>query len=114
MIEIKDKKVFEKRQKKISEAIGDAALILVSGHESIRNFEVNNKFRVDSNFFYMTGFEEPESVFVFRPGKSPERLLFVRKKDKVKEQWEGFRFGSDAVSDCFAVDVGFEKARTSR
>lgn len=108
MIEVQDKTIFEKRQEKISKAIGDGALILSSGKESVRNFEVNNKFRVDSNFFYMTGFEEPEAVFVYRPKKSPERLLFVRKKDKVREQWDGFRFGPDAVSDFFAVDAGFE------
>ena len=108
MIEVKNKTIFEKRQKKISKVIGDGALILTSGHENVRNFEVNNKFRVESNFFYMTGFEEPEAVFVYRPGKLPERILFVRKKDKVREQWEGFRFGPDAVSDFFAVDAGFE------
>ena len=106
MIEIKDKSIFEKRQNEVAKIIKDAALILVSGKESVRNFEVNNKFRVDSNFFYLTGYEEPEAVFVFRPGKTPQRILFVLAKDKVKEQWEGCRFGPESVVEFFAVDTG--------
>ncbi|MEM7646753.1 MAG: aminopeptidase P family protein, partial [Pseudomonadota bacterium] len=63
--------------------------------------------RQDSNLFYLTGFEEPESVLVLRPGKDPESVLFVRKKDLAKETWDGFRFGPDLAEKHFPVDKAY-------
>lgn len=102
-----DLKQFEERRKKLGALIDGSALILASHPEHVRNGDVHHPYRQDSNFFYLTGFEEPGSVFVFRPGKSPETILFVRKKDPSKETWEGFRYGTQLAKEVFGVDEAY-------
>src|SRR5690606_37479415 len=58
-----------------------------------------------SNLYYFTGFEEPDSLLVFRPGMKPETVLFVRPKDPDMETWTGFRFGPDGAKSQFGVDA---------
>ena len=55
-------------------------------------------------FFAFTGFEEPESIFIFRPGQKSESTLFVRKKDPKLEMWDGYRFGPQGAVSEFAMD----------
>lgn len=99
-----DISIFKKRREKIGKTIPDSALVLFSNPEFIRNHDVHYEYRQDSNFFYMTGFEEPESVFVFRPGKKPETILFVRPRDELRETWDGFRYGPELAKKYFGMD----------
>ena len=99
-----DVEIFRKRQKALKALAADAAIVVPSHSEYIRNHDVHYSFRQDSNLFYLTGFEEPESVLVLRPGRDPESVLFVRKKDLAKETWDGFRFGPDLAAAEFPVD----------
>lgn len=80
------------------------ALILFANPEYIRNNDVHYEYRQDSNFYYLTGFEEPESIFIFRPGLKPETILFVRPKDELRETWDGFRYGPEAAAKEFQID----------
>lgn len=87
--------------------IPGAALVIPSNPEFMRNHDVQYEYRQDTNLFYLTGFEEPESVLVFRPGQSPETVLFVRPKDPLRETWDGFRYGPSLAQDIFEVDKTF-------
>jgi len=78
--------------------------VFFSGHAPTRSNDTNYKFRVDSNFFYLTGFEEENAVLVFRPGQSPETTMFVQKKDPLLETWEGFIFGEEGVKNEFGIE----------
>ena len=91
--------IFKKRRNRLAQQIPGKTLVVTSGPEYPHHL-----FRQDSNLYYLTGFEEPESIFVFRPGRSPESVMFVRKKDAVKETWDGFRFGIEGVLEHFGVD----------
>ncbi len=102
-----DIEIFKERQKELGSKIKGAALILVANSEYIRNHDVHHLFRQDSNFYYMTGFEEPDAVFVFRPGQVEEKIMFVRPKDPAAETWDGFRFGPEGVESVFAMDKGY-------
>lgn len=96
---------FKKRRSKVAKAMAEnSALLLVSHPSYIRNNDVEHPYRQDSNFYYLTGFEEPESIFLFRPGMTPETVMFVRQKDPLKETWDGFRYGLEATKDVFQVD----------
>ena len=104
---IHDMNVFrERRQTLVSRAKGSA--IIVPAHpEYIRNHDVHFSYRQDSNLFYLTGFEEPESILVIRPGQKPETILFVRPKDVFRETWDGFRYGPEGVEREFKVDKAY-------
>jgi len=97
-------KIFAERRAQVAARIPGDALILTAAPESVRNASVQHPYRQDSNFYYLTGFEEPESIFVFRPGMTPETVLFVRKKNIERETWDGFRFGPDATQTEFRMD----------
>ncbi len=99
--------VFEERRKKLSNQLRDSALILVANPEHIRNGDVAYAYRQDTNFFYLTGFEEPNAIFVYRPGKNPETALFVMPKNPDQETWTGFRYGIDGAKKHFHVDAAF-------
>ncbi len=100
-------RLFTERRKKVAEKIQGGILILGSLPESLRNGNVHNAFRQDSQLYYMTGFEEPGAVFVFRPGLNPETVLFVRKKDPTLETWDGFRFGTEGAKSEFGMAETF-------
>jgi Xaa-Pro aminopeptidase len=102
-----DPKIFKKRRDALASQLRGAALIVPAHPETIRNNDVHFPFRQDSNLFYLTGFEEPESVLVLRPGLQPETVLFVRKRDALRETWDGFRYGPEGTEREFGVDKAY-------
>lgn len=95
---------FLQRRIRLSKQMQGSALIVCSHPEQLRNSDVGFAYRQDSNLYYLTGFEEPESVLLFRPGMNPETVMFVRKRDKERETWDGFRFGPEGVEKNFGID----------
>jgi Xaa-Pro aminopeptidase len=73
-----------------------------------RNDDVNHPYRQDSDFYYLTGFEEPEAVAVLSAddGK-PRYTLFVQPRDPDEEVWTGFRWGADRAKEVFRADQAF-------
>lgn len=98
---------FAERRKRLSALVGDSIVIIPAHPEYIRNNDVHYPYRQDSNLFYLTGFEEPGSVFVLRPGRNPESILFVLPKDVASETWTGFRYGPDETKKQFGIDQTF-------
>lgn len=99
-----DVRVCAERRKKLAEKTKGAAIVIPSHPEFLRNHDVPAEYRQDTNLFYYTGFEEPESVFVFRPGQNPETVMFVRPKDPLRETWDGFRYGPELAKKEFGFD----------
>ncbi len=95
---------FKARRQRLAQLIPGCALILPAWPEAYRNADTEHAYRPDSNLYYLTGFEEPESCLVFRPGKTPETVMFVRKKDVERETWDGFRFGLQGAKDTYGFD----------
>lgn len=95
---------FVQRRKALGRKIPGSALLLASTPEHIRNHDVHHHYRQSSSLYYLTGFEEPESILLLRPGQTPESVMFVRKKDPERETWDGFRFGPEATSSLFKID----------
>lgn len=104
---IYDMNIFTQRREAVGQSIPGAALIVAAHPEHIRNHDVGFPYRQDSNLFYLTGFEEPESVLVFRPGLSPETVMFVRRRDPERETWDGFRYGPEGVEREFKIDKAY-------
>lgn len=97
--------IFKRRRKKIIASLNGAALIVAAHPEQLRNDDVHHFYRQDSNLYYLTGFEEPESFLLLRPGKNPESIMFVRQKNVERETWDGFRFGPEGTKKEFAIDA---------
>src|SRR5882724_5492316 len=100
--------MFSGRREKFIQQIGNGAAIFCSAPVSSRNGDVEYEYRQDSDFYYLTGFDEPESVAVFLPNnKDYKYVLFVRKKDKEKETWTGRRAGVEGAVEKFGAGKAF-------
>lgn len=102
-----DMNVFRERRQQLAAMAKGSAIVIPAHPEYIRNNDVHHSYRQDSNLFYLTGFEEPESILVFRPGLTPETVLFVRPKDMERETWDGFRYGPELAEREFNVDKAY-------
>ena len=100
---------FARRRRQLMKAMGrDSIAILPAAPVRVRNNDVEYAFRQDSDFQYLTGFREPESVSVFVPGREQgEYVLFVRDRDPVRETWDGRRAGPDGAVSDFGADCAF-------
>lgn len=101
---LENMRLFTERRRRIAEKLGNGVLVVGSMPEAKRNGNAEHPFRQDSNLYYLTGFEEPQTIFVFRPGRSPETVLFVREKNIERETWDGFRFGTEQSKKDFQID----------
>ena len=73
-----------------------------------RNRDIEYIYRPDSDFYYLTGFPEPEAVAVFIPGRSQgEYILFCRERDAEMEQWHGARAGLEGACTDYGADDAF-------
>ncbi len=105
---------FAERRERFLAAVGEGVAVIPAGAEVVRNSDVNYEFRQDSDFFFLTGFEEPEAVAVFNPTHPSERyVLFVRPRDREKEIWEGHRAGVEGAREAYLADAAYPLAELS-
>lgn len=91
--------------------IGGGIAIVPAAKEMVRNDDVHHAFRQDSDFWYLTGFEEPEAVAVLDPSHPDERfVMFVRPKDRETETWDGYRAGVDGAKADYQADAAYKLA----
>ena len=82
--------------------------ILPAATEKIRNRDADFRYRQDSDFLYLSGFAEPESVLVIIPGREHgEFIVFCRERDRAREIWDGYRAGPEGVCADFQADDAF-------
>jgi Xaa-Pro aminopeptidase len=96
---------FKARRDTLTKANPGAFFIFPSGEEALRNPDVHHPFRQESNFYYLTGFEEPDSVLVLTHER--KLVLFVRRRDPEKEMWEGERHGAEGAKKVFGADEAY-------
>jgi Xaa-Pro aminopeptidase len=99
--------VFEDRRGRVREAIGEGVLLMFAAPEFIRNGDVEHDYRQDSDFYYLTGLDEPSAALVIVGGATPRFLLFLRERDKEREVWDGPRAGLDGATSLFGADEAF-------
>ena len=81
--------------------------IIPSAREATRSNDTQYRFRQDSDFFYLTGFEEPESIAVIRPSNETKYTLFVRPRDPEREIWDGRRAGVEGAKAQYGANESF-------
>jgi len=98
---------FKERRERVLAAIHPGVLVIPSAPLAIRNNDVEHEYRQDSDFFYLTGFDEPESVLVLNSQAEQQFTLFVRARDPEREVWDGARAGVEGAVSEFGADVAF-------
>jgi Xaa-Pro aminopeptidase len=103
------RKEFIRRRKQLMRMMGrDSIAIIPTAPERTRNRDVEFPFRADSDFYYLTGFPEPEAVAVLAPGRRHgEYLLFCRERDPQMETWTGRRAGTAGAVESWDADDAF-------
>ncbi len=71
--------------------------IIPAAHEATRSYDTEFKFRQDSDFWYLTGFPEPDAIAVIDPASKKPFTLYVRPRDPLMETWYGRRQGTEGA-----------------
>lgn len=100
---------FKQRRKQLARRMKKNAIaVLPSSPAVARNRDVEFPYRQDSDFHYLTGFDEPESVAVIAPGREDGPfILFCRPYDETKAVWTGKHAGLEGAKDRFGADVAY-------
>jgi len=97
---------YRQRREQLMTKIGKGTAVFRSAPMAVMHNDVEYNFRQDSDFFYLTGFNEPEAVAVLAPHHEEHRfVLFVQPKDPERETWTGYRVGVDAAKERFGADM---------
>ena len=101
--------VYAARRELFVKQMGSSGVaIFPAAPSSIRSHDTEYRYRQDNDFFYLTGFPEPEALCLLSPQHETESfILFVRPRDKEKETWTGKRFGVEGAKDLFGVDAAY-------
>ena len=100
---------FKRRRRQLMRMMGkDSIAILPAASEAVRNRDVYYRYRPDSDFYYLTGFSEPDAVAVLIPGrKHAEYILFCRPHDETKAMWDGKMAGQEGAVEIYGADDSF-------
>lgn len=100
---------YARRRRRLMDGLQTDALALIPGaHVRLRNGDTAYPFRQDSNFLYLTGFEEPQALLALVPGRPQgETILFCREREPRAERYDGERLGPDRAAAALGLDDAF-------
>ncbi|MEA0926628.1 aminopeptidase P N-terminal domain-containing protein [Xanthomonas campestris] len=100
---------YARRRKQLMQMAGEQAiLILPAAPERVRSHDTHYPYRQDSDFWYLSGFPEPEAVLVLVLGrKHGEAILFCRERDAEREAWDGPRAGQEGAVAQYGMDDAY-------
>ena len=98
----------QRRQQLMQRMTPNSIAILPAAAISTRNNSVEYPYRQDSDFFYLSGFSEPEAVLVLIPKREHgEFILFCRERNPERELWDGLRAGQEGAIANYQADDAF-------
>jgi Xaa-Pro aminopeptidase len=110
-----DTKIYAQRRTRLLQKMERGIAIIPAAPETVRNGDAHYAYRHDSNFYYLTGFTEPEAALVLVAGAEkndvPQTILFCREKNLEREIWDGHRYGPDAACEQFGFDAAYPIAQ---
>ena len=101
--------VYAARRQRLMDHYGEGVAIIVpSSRYQMRSRDTDFPFRQDSDFFYLTGFVEPDSWLVLRPGMDDQsQILFCRPRNRATEIWDGWRLGPERVASVLGISEAY-------
>ena len=98
----------------LSKVQGNSIVIVPSAQEAIRSNDTDYHFRQNSDFFYLSGFSEPDAFLVLSNKPKANELnaniatfLFMRPKDETAEIWHGRRLGVAKAPHQLTIDTAY-------
>ncbi|MGC1182548.1 Xaa-Pro aminopeptidase [Legionella sp.] len=99
---------YKARRTKLAQQLPeDGVAIISAAHEILRNGDAHYRFRQDSNFYYLTGFNEPDALLVLIAGQEEQSILFSRQPNPTQEQWTGKCLGQDGALTELGMQAAF-------
>jgi Xaa-Pro aminopeptidase len=105
---IPSKDYAKRRRELMAQMAPNSIAVIAAAHEIIRNRDTHFAFRQDSDFYYLSGFAEPDAVLVLIPGREQgEVIFFCRDRDPTRELWDGRRAGPEGMVKQYGADDAF-------
>ncbi len=109
------------RRARVMQEMGPGTFaVFFTNPERNRNNDVDFRFRPDSNFLYLTGFNEPDAALVLAPsgieisGKKVTELLLLNDRNAGQETWTGIRLGPERASGVLGIQVAISNRKFSQ
>ncbi len=101
-----EQKEFALRRQQLIEQIDDNSVILLRSHDTLRrNNDADFRFRQHSDFYYLTGLNEPQSLLVLTKNQGQGTYhLFLRENNYQEELWDGERAGLSGAKEHYLAD----------
>lgn len=99
----------KRRRRSLMRIMGENSIAIIpAAKAAVRSRDTEYPYRQDSNFAYLSGFNEPESLLVLVPGrKAGQYLMFCRERDPTQETWHGRRLGVELAPEALGADDAF-------
>ena len=99
---------YQNRRQQLAMRLPAGSIALIpAASECLRNGDAHYRFRQDSDFYYLTGFNEPDAVLLIMAGKTGESVLFNRARNFTEEQWTGTRLGQEGACEQLGVNAAY-------
>ena len=111
-----DNAIYKSRRVNLTEELPNNSVLLIPGADTqYRNADSAYAFRQDSNFYYLSGFCEPDSLMVVvNNNDGINSLIFVPPKDKLKEIWDGYRAGPEGAVQDYLFDKAYDNSEIDK
>jgi Xaa-Pro aminopeptidase len=97
--------VFAERRRRFLESLGEGSIALLLGARlQVRSEDTHYRFRQDSDFHYLTGFDHPNAAALLRADGGPPFTLFVEPRERQAETWNGYRPGVEGAVEDYGAD----------
>ena len=101
--------IFKNRREKILEQMTNGVALIPSGTMQVRSNDTEFPFRQESNFYYLSGFNEPDCLLLLcKNEKNSKSVLFLRDRDLNMEMWVGKRLGVTAACKALDIDEAYD------
>jgi Xaa-Pro aminopeptidase len=99
---------YRQRRAQLMAKIGQGTAIFGSAPQAVMHNDVEYTYRQESDFYYLTGFNEAAAVAILAPHHEEHKfILFVQPKEREKEIWTGYRVGVDAAKEEYGADEAY-------
>ncbi len=101
--------LFAQNRERFFEKMKDGIAVLIGSRVKARNSDTTYPFRQNSDFYYLTGFEEPNSfAFLIKEKNEKKFVMLVPRRDRSLEVWTGYRAGVKGAKEIYGADEAFE------
>lgn len=99
---------YQNRRQQLAMQLPTGSIALIpAASECLRNGDAHYRFRQDSDFYYLSGFNEPDAVLLIVAGKTGESVLFNRARHFAEEQWTGTRLGQTGACEQLGISEAY-------